>query len=163
MTGSFSTTIDYNNASNFIYNSSLVEITTDAHLILQPNAGQTFNQPFTSSVGFTFDAAKTEFVAGKLQQKDLKDAAWISWATYTNSIDLSCGPVGSVLTGTGVGGAAISGNRLDLAHNDVRYVTYDANLNADMQDVGAIKFKVTPNYSGSPDSNQYFVSISESR
>lgn len=148
--------INYTEAGNFTFDSSVIEIeASGADLKEIDNTGQTFNQPFTNDTGFTYDSAKTEFVAGKVQQKDQTPANSTCAATYTTDINLSWGD--GVLTGTGVGGAAISGNKLDLAHNDVRYVSYDANLNADSQQIGAFKFKYTPNYSGTPVSNQMIV------
>ena len=120
------TIINYDVPDNFTYPPT-IEVTTDAHLVLVDKTAQTFNQPFTSDTGFIYDPAKTEFVAGRLQQVDLAPANYVSWATYTSTIDLSCGS--GVLTGTGFGGAAVAGNQLDLAHDDVRYVDYDADCN----------------------------------
>lgn len=82
-------------------------------------------------------------------------------ATYTDNVNGSWGA--GVLVGTAFGGASITNNRLDLAQNDLRYVDYDADLNADSQQVGAIKFKVTPNYSGTPGVQQtFFLVLKES-
>jgi hypothetical protein len=80
-------------------------------------------------------------------------------ASYASIINLDFGL--GLLTGTPIGGAAISGGYLDLAHNDARYVDYSAAGNADQAQVGTIKFTVKPNYSGSPTSDQTFISISE--
>jgi hypothetical protein len=160
MTGSLQNIINYNNSSNFTFDANKIEfVGSVAQLKLVDDTGKTFNQPFTSSAGFTFDAAKTEFVAGKMQQKDQAPSNSTSWATYTTSINLSYG--GGVLTGTATGGASITGNKLDLAQNDLRYVDYAGVGNADNQQLGAIKFKVTPNYTGSPASIMWFVNISE--
>lgn len=148
--------INYTDPGNFTFDSDVIEIDTfGADLKEIDNAGQTFNQPFTNDVGFTYDSAKTEFAAGKVQQKDITPANSTCAATYTTDINLSWG--GGVLTGVATGGAAVVSNQLDLAHNDVRYVSYDANLNADSQQIGAFKFKYTPNYSGTPTSNQMII------
>lgn len=70
------------------------------------------------------------------------------YATFSAYIDGDYG-LGS-MTGTAVGGAAIVAGKLDLAHTDNRYVSFSATSNADSQQVGTFKFKIIPNYSGSP-------------
>jgi len=79
------------------------------------------------------------------------------YSTFSAYIDGDYG-LGS-LTGTSIGGAAISGGKLDLAHSDVRYISYSAVDNANSSNVGAFKFKVTANYSGSPIAISPFFSI----
>jgi hypothetical protein len=98
-----------------------------------------------------------EFVGGKAQQKDQRPADATFGANYNSNINGNWGD--GVLIGTPVGGASVLGGKLDLAHNDVRYVDYDADLNADSQQTGCIRFKVTPNYTGGPPSIYYFFSI----
>jgi hypothetical protein len=80
-------------------------------------------------------------------------------ASYASIINLDFGL--GLLTGTPIGGAAISGGYLDLAHDDARYVDYSAVNNADEQQVGTIQLTVKPNYSGDPTSDQTFISISK--
>lgn len=147
--------------ANYSYDSNKIEFTaTGAKLKLIDNIDQLFNQSFNAAAGFTYDAAKTEFVTGKCQQVDKLPAGATCWATYTSSIDLNYG--GGTLVGTATGGAAVSGGKLDLSYDDLRYIDYDANLNADSQQIGAIKFKLTPNYTGIPSSTQIIVVICES-
>ena len=56
-----------------------------------------------------------------------------------------------VLTGTPTGGASVSGGKLALDQNDVRYVTYPATNHTDgFINRGCIRYKYTPNYNGSP-------------
>lgn len=124
---------------------------------LVDKTGQTFNENFDNDTGFTYDSAKAEFSAGVLQQKDQRPAGATFGANYGSDINGNWGA--GVLTGSAVGGAAVSGGKLDLAHDDLRYVDYDADLNADSQQVGAIKFKLTPNYNGSPSTHQYFLAL----
>ncbi len=74
------------------------------------------------------------------------------YAAYDLSIDATqCN--GSPF-GTAVGGASVLNGFLDLAHNDVRYVDYNADYNADSQQVGTLKFKYKPNYSNAPSVTQ---------
>jgi hypothetical protein len=64
------------------------------------------------------------------------------------------------LTGTPTGSPAIVGGKLDLTGGVNKYVTYAAsgNVTAALQ-TGAIRFRVTPNYSGTPSARQNFFSI----
>jgi hypothetical protein len=141
-----------------LFDSSKVENNSGVlSLKLQNNPGQDFTQEFTNDTGFTYDSNFTEFTGGQCQQKDQTPSNAQSWATYETTVNLTSG--GGVLTGTPVGGASITGNRLDLAQNDLRYVDYDATANADSQQTGAIRFKLTPNYSGSPASSQIIFRI----
>jgi hypothetical protein len=84
----------------------------------------------------------------------------LSYATYTEDISLNYG--NGVLTGTSIGGAAVLNGWLDLAHNDLRYVDYYADGNADSQQQITIRFKIKFNYNPSPSSTQVFFSICQS-
>jgi len=143
---------------NYSYDSAKISVSGGkAQLILGDLSGRTFNQPFDSDAGFTYDSGKTEFSGGQVQQKDNGPANATCWATFASSINLTAGD--GVLTGSGVGGAAVSGGKLDLKYSDVRYVDYDANSNADSVGLITIKFKLTPNYSGFPSADRYFFTI----
>jgi len=115
--------------------------------------GLTFNQDFSSDIGFTYDSSKTEFVSLYTLQ------GGVSASNYTTGIDLSWG--GGDLVGTGTGGATISSGKLDLSFDDIRYVDYNPINNLPASQKGAIRFKLTPSYTGSPASDQIFVNISK--
>jgi len=149
--------IPYTTPSNYSYDSDKVEITGGVARLKMQQDNLDFTEDFVDDTDFTYDSSKAEFSGGKIQQKDQRPANFSFGATYTSSINGSWG--GGVLTGTAYGGASISGEKLDLAHNDERYVDYDADLNADSQQVGAVKFKVTPNYSGAPPNDRWFFAI----
>lgn len=119
--------------------------------------GQDYLQEFTNDTGFTYDNTKAEFVGGVLRQKDNTPTDETFYCSYETDIDGSRGL--GTLTGTAVGGAAVVSGYLDLAHNDTRYVTYNADLNADSQQTGCIRFWITPNYSGTPASLQPFFFV----
>jgi len=115
--------------------------------------------PFTTPSNYSLsDSNKIEVSGGFLQLKNLTPNSSTCGATYTNDINLSWGE--GVLTGTAFGGAAVSGGELDLSFNDVRYMSYDAIQNADSQQVGCIRWKMTPNYSGTPTNNVGILMIS---
>jgi len=78
-------------------------------------------------------------------------------AHYTNNINGSWGD--GVLTGTATGGASVSGGKLDLKGSTLQYVDYDADDNADSQQVGTVRLLFTPNYSGIPADFSHMVNI----
>lgn len=157
---SITTLYNLDNPANFIFDSNKIQISSGkASLKLINNPGQDFVENFDSGAGFIYDSDKAEFAGGQVQQKNKRVANAIFGATYTNNVNGSWGD--GVLTGIPSGGAGVSGGKLDLSFGDVRYVDYDANSNADSQQVGTIRFKITPNYSGTPSTNQYLFVISK--
>jgi hypothetical protein len=70
------------------------------------------------------------------------------YITYNSSINANFGA--GTLTGIAVGGAAIANEMLDLAHNDIRWVSYDATNNITFTQTGAIRFQIVPNYEYKP-------------
>ena len=119
-----------------------------------------FNTPFTNSGNYTYDSDYVEFTGTTARLKDLTPSDALSGAIYTTNINLQNWSLGSI-TGTAHGGASVSGGKLDLAYDDVRYVEYDATGNADSTQTGAVRFKYTPNYSGSPSANRTMFIISK--
>jgi len=81
------------------------------------------------------------------------------YAGYPDDVNGDWGD--GVLTGTAVGGASVSGGKLDLNYSDLRYVTYPVTGNAASQQKMCIRFKVTPNYSGTPATSLSFIVILE--
>jgi hypothetical protein len=152
---SFTTPADY------IYDTALVEITGgEAKLKLVDYPDLDFTEDFADDTGFTYDAAKAEFVGGVCQQKDQRPVDSTFGATYTNSINGNWG--NGTLTGTAGGGATVSSGKLDLSYNDLRYVRYSATDNINNLTEGTVKFKVTPNYTGVPTGYRTFFSIIQS-
>jgi hypothetical protein len=135
------------------YTKENVEITGgSAKLSLVPHPGQVFTQLFNSDSGFTYDAAKAEFVGGVVRQKDLRPANGVLAATYSSSKNLSWSASGS-LVATDIGTPVLSGGKLQClggGNNAVRYENADIGSPGN---VGAMKIKYTPNYSGTPATN----------
>jgi len=147
--------------ANYTYDPLLIEVNGGvAQLILADNPGQDFVEDFAVDTGFTYDSTFTEFVAGVMRQIDTRPANATFYASYDSSIGGNWG--GGTLTGSAVGGASVSGNRLDLAHNDLRYVSYEDTGLVDSGQVGTIRFKYTPNYSNSPAANVSLFVIQQS-
>jgi len=151
----------FDNASNYQFDTNKIVVSGGkVSLKIVDFPDQEFNQPFDSDSGFTYDNTKAEFTGGKVQQKSQVPANATFGATYTNDINGIWGD--GILTGTPIGGASVISNRLDLSNNDIRYVNYDANGNADSQQTITIKGKYTFNYTGSaPATNELFCITKE--
>lgn len=117
------------------------------------------NEPFTTPGDYTYDSDKIEVDGESRLVVGLNENSSF-YANYNSDINGTYGL--GVLTGIPTGGAVISGGKLDLKYSDQRYVSYDANLNADSQQTGCVYFKYTPNYSGSPGGDRTFFTISNS-
>jgi hypothetical protein len=153
-------TIPLNDSDNVSIDSATTEVTgTGTALKLQDNAAQTFTQDFTNDTGFTYDSDKTEFVAGKMQQKDCRPANATFYAPYSDTIGIDAAWGGGTLTGTPFLGANVVSNKLDLNYDDIRYVEYSAVNNGDSQQVGCIRLRITPNYAGLPSSTKNIYSV----
>jgi len=142
----------YNTESAATYDSDLIEISNDTFQLKLQEVSQDFTEDFANDTGFTYDSDLAEFSGGAVQQKDQTEGA-LSGANFDSTVDLESWSGGTV-TGTATGGAAVSGGKLDLAHNDIRYVDYVASGNAQIVQTGCIRFELTPNYSGLPSSRQ---------
>jgi hypothetical protein len=144
---------------NYTFDPTKVEVVGGkAKLKLSNNPDQEFIQDFASDVGFTYDNTKSEFVGGSLRQKDMRPTGAALYVPFSSDLNGVWGD--GVLTGTGFGGAAISGGKLDLTGGVNKYVTFASagNVSAALQ-TGAIRFSVTPNYSGTPSARQNFFAI----
>ena len=113
--------------------------------------------PFTVAADYTYDAANIEIVGGSAKLKHLLPGSTFH-ADYTSSIDGRWGE--GILTGTATGAATVSGGRLVLTGNN-KYVSYSGLLNADSLQVGCVRFKYIPNYSGAPSPSSAMFSISQ--
>ena len=83
------------------------------------------------------------------------------YANYTSNIDAAWGS-GS-FTGTGYFGAVINDDGyLDLTGGIVKYASYDGTLNVPDGNIGCIRIKFIPNYSGTPTSNIAIFSSDDS-
>jgi hypothetical protein len=79
-------------------------------------------------------------------------------ASFASSINADYG-LGSTLVSTTAGSVAITNGKLVLGAGTGNYVRYSAQGNADFTQAGAIKFKLTPNYSGIPANSVVFVQV----
>lgn len=155
---SLTTTINYDDAADFTFDSTKVQF-NGSNATLKPisNPSQVFTQTFASSSGFTFSAVATEFTGGVMRQKDTRPANETFYAGFTNNSVNANWASGST-TGTLVGSAAVSGGRLVISGG---YARWGAASNADSIQEGAVRFRVIPNYSGTPGTAQWLISITD--
>jgi hypothetical protein len=153
---SITTRYDFINPANFTFDPTKIDFTGILAKLKLQNLTEDFTQDFASSVGFTFASTKTEFVGGLCRQKDQRPSDATFGAAYTLDINGSWG--NGVLTGTG-SSATVSGGKLNLKGGTAKYVTYDAAGNSPNTQVGCIKLKYTPNYSGTPSANRYLFDL----
>jgi len=148
--------VNYDTAGNFTFDSSKVEFSgspTRAKLI-QQSAAVAENQPFTSDTGFTYDNTEVEFTAGVARQID----PGITFAHHFAALDASWGD--GTLTHTVIGATpSVSSNRLIGDQSDIRGIKFPTASNFANTDVGAIRFIVRPNYSGTPAAVRMFFDI----
>jgi len=118
----------------------------------------TITYPFTTPSNYTYDNTIVEIAGGVAKLKDITPANSTCGANYVcGTLDLTYGD--GVITGTGVGSPTVSNSLVDLTGALDQYVDYDADLNADGQQVGTIRFDLVPNWTGSPADDQYLFSI----
>lgn len=148
---SVSVVYPFNNTAD--YNKTLTEVVGGAaKLALVANPGQVFAEDFADDTGFTYDNTKAEFVAGILRQKDQRPANAVLAATYTSFKNLNWSTSGS-LVATDIGTPSILSGKLQClggGNNAVRYESADIGASGN---VGALRLKYTPNYSGTPATN----------
>lgn len=141
------------------YDSDKIELSAGKAKLKLQQADVDFTEDFDNDTGFVYDSNKAEFSGGKVQQKDTRPAGATFYASYNNNINGNWG--NGILTGTGYNGAGITGNKLDLSGGANKYIDYDADLNADSQQTGCIRFKFTPKYSGAPANPQYMIELTQ--
>ncbi len=118
------------------------------------------NYPFDNPNNYTYNADEIEISGGEQKLLDRRPPNSTFYASYTSDINGNWGD--GVLTGTPIGGASTIGGRLYLAGNDLRYVDYDADLNADSQQTGCIRLNdLRTGYSGIPATTQNFVLLTK--
>lgn len=144
-----STTINFDNSSNFTFDSSKIEfISSTARLKLQ-TGNLSFTESYDSDSGFSYDSGKTEFISGQLRQKSQRPANSLFAATFTSTKNASW-PSG--IAAVDVGTPTLSGGYL-ICSGGNNGIYYENSLIGNLGSRGSIKFKYRPAYSGTPASN----------
>jgi len=139
----------FDNPANYVFDANKIELSvSNAILKLIDEIGKEFNEDFNDDTGHNYDADLIEFTGSIIQQKPGLPQGTSCYAFYTDSIDLTDG--GGILIGNPYGGASVAGGWLNLLGGTQKYVTYNANGNADSALTGTIDFDYKPGYSGAP-------------
>lgn len=141
MTYGYGVSADYDLLNLEIYLSKLKIALSDLPLL-------DFLESFASDSGFTYDSAKSEFVAGKLQAKSQRPANATFGINYSVNQNATWGDgnLAGILVGAG---ASVAGGKLTIS-GTTSFAYYASASNMNIQQVGAIKFKFTPSWSGNP-------------
>lgn len=149
----FNAAVDYNKVNTEVAGGK-------ATLSIVPNTAQSFLQSFDASAGFTFNSTYAEFVGALLRQKDTRPANQTFFATWDQgSINGNWG--GGSLVPTNNGAVLISGALELLGGAGLKYIDFVGTSNADSLQVGCLRLKIKPNYSGNPATIQHFIRLSQ--
>jgi len=111
---------------------------------------------FENPSEYVYDSDKINILDGIVSLKTVIPDYYTCGATYTDNINLNWGK--GNLTGISVGGASVLTGKLDLAHNDLRYVDYNGDNIISAIQTGCIRFLITPNWSENPTSTAVIFS-----
>ena len=142
------TTFNFATPSNY----TLFQTQIDASLgklTLTTKPLQTFTEDFADDTGFTYDNTKAEFTGGLVRAKDQRPANAVLGATYTSTKDLSWFPNG-VVTATQTGTVGLTGGKITCLGGGINNLIYTDALIGAVSQVGSVKLKYTPAYSGTP-------------
>lgn len=152
---SISQVYNFDNAANFNLTDTAIDV-DKAVLALKDNPGQIFSNDFSSDTGFTYNSSLSEFNAGILRQIDQTPSDSVLGINYSSNANPNWAT--PTITTNLVNSPTVSGGKLNL--NGTNYVTYSSNTGLFSNPYqGCIRFKMTPNYSGAPSSQQRFISI----
>lgn len=147
----------YDNPANFTFDSNVIEVDgSGARLVLEYFPQQDFSEDFTDDTGFVYDNTKSEFISGLVRQIDQTPSDMQIAVKYTSNVNVSWSKIGgdtAVLNGTPT---IVSGQ---LACSGAQGVVYETTAN--LYSIGTVKFKYTPNYTGSPLQNENMASIEQ--
>lgn len=143
--------------SSYIFDSLKLNISSNVEKLKLQQGNVDFTEDFVDDTDFTYDSDLAEFLSNKVQQKSQVLA--LSGANFNTNVNFEDWSIG-IKTGTVYNGAGITNGKLDLSGSVNKYIDYNADLNADMQQTGCIEFDWTPQYTGAG-SFQYLFTIVE--
>lgn len=142
----------YSDSADFSFNASEIELVGGKAQLKNQVGNASFSEDFADDTDFTYDSDKTEFAGGLVRQKSQRPANATFGATFTVGETASWGD--GILSGILVGGASVTGGKLVIAAAN-HLATYAAASNMNIQQVGTIRFKFTPGYTGAPSSTSF--------
>ncbi len=155
-------TYPFTNPANYTFDSARVELTgSQAELRPVTGAPAGFVQDFDSDAGFTYDTAAAEFTGGAVQQKATVYADEMCGISVVINADADRA-VGSK-TATALNGAALATvgvqQYLDVTGSvNGKAWSYDP-ADADFKTEGAVRFKIVPDYTGTPGGNRVLFNL----
>lgn len=119
---------------------------------------------YAVSGDFVFNNTLIEIASGTARLKDRKPAQATFYAGFHKTGQLDGDYGNGVLTASPTGAPVVANGKLNLKGSVSKYVDFNAVLNCQMQQVGCIRIKFTPNYSGAPgdSENKVIFNLSKS-
>lgn len=149
--------VAYDNPANFTFDSNDIEVDgLGARLVLKYLPQQSYAEDFANDTGFTYDNTKAEFIGGVVRQSDQTPADMQLAVKYTSNANASWSKING---GTAVLNGAPTIVSGELVCSGAQGVQYETTSN--LFSIGAIRFKYTPSYTGSPAQNENMVSIEQ--
>jgi hypothetical protein len=142
------TTYDFNNIGEYIYDGNLVEIVDGkAQLKLQSYPGRQFEETFTSDTGFVYDPTVLEFAGGVCRQVDKGDGA-LCFANFSSDENMTWSNGSD--TNNLVGGTYDVVNENVVLDSSGEYLEITDSDNLNFSQTFYISFDYTPNYDNFP-------------
>lgn len=110
----------------------------------------------SSATGISYTSSDIEFSEGAAKLKNQFASDIIFAAKLSSSGTATYSKNGGSLTATTTGTVTYSGGKAVFTHASAKYISYDPTLNWVVDNIAAVRFLVTPNYSGSPSATQHF-------
>lgn len=145
--------LDFTEEENFDFSPTEIVFSETGAVLATNPAPETFIEFYTNDSGKIFDPLLLEFSGGTLNQLSQVPANSSFGAIYDSTINGNWSTDGLALPPISTTGTPTATGKLDLIGNSV---TYDF-TNGFNPLSGAIKFKITPNYSGAPSSQQTLI------
>lgn len=146
--------VTYDNPADFTFNAADIEVAAGrAKLKTDFRPQGSYSEDFASAIGHSFDISKGEITGGQFRQLDVRPGNALVGATYTTSVNTSWLELTAVLNGL----PSIVSEKLSCI--GIQGVAYDDPVIGTAQTTGTVKFKYTPNYTGSPAGNVNLISL----
>lgn len=121
------------------------------------------NLDHSSSVSFLFNSSTIAFLSGVAKLSTIVHADILYMAEWRTSINGTYSRYAGSLTNVATGTVTVSGGKVDLTAAGSKRLDIPVYNNAPIGQVIVVKFKVTPNYSGTPPTDQHFFSVGANR
>ena len=146
---------DFGVPTNYTLNN--VQVVNGVASISPTNTPQVLTSDFSVPGDYTYNPASIQIAASQANLVDLRPA---NATFYADGSSFNANWGAGFLTGTPNGGAAIVSSKISLVGAGSK-VFWSPVANADFLQTGTIRFVYTPNYSGTPVSDNSIISISQ--